>query len=76
MAEGWTIGAHAGMQWIAGNDAFEYTDWMLGVTRACDNGFSVGLAYTGTDADDALYVNPYGNKTARDTVALTVTKAF
>ena len=36
----------------------------------------MGLAYTGTDADDALYVNPYGNKTARDTVALTVTKAF
>ena len=31
---------------------------------------------TGTDADDTLYVNPHGNKTARDTVALTVTKAF
>ena len=31
---------------------------------------------TGTDADDTLYVNPFGNKTARDTVALTVTKAF
>ena len=35
-----------------------------------------GVAYTGTDADDALYTNPYGNKVARDTVALTVTKAF
>ena len=59
-----------------GNGAFEYADWKLGITKAFDNGFSVGLAYTGTDADDALYVNPYGNKTARDTVALTVTKAF
>ena len=78
VAEGWTLGAHAGKQWIegGGNGAFEYADWKLGITKAFDNGFSVGLAYTGTDADDALYVNPYGNKTARDTVALTVTKAF
>ncbi|MBK6925697.1 MAG: hypothetical protein IPH14_10600 [Thermomonas sp.] len=76
VAEGWTIGAHAGRQWIAGNDAFEYTDWKLGVTRAFDNGFSVGLAYTGTDADDALYTNPFGNKVADDTVALAITKAF
>ena len=78
VAEGWTLGAHAGKQWIegGGNGAFEYADWKLGITKAFDNGFSVGLAYTGTDADDTLYVNPYGNKTARDTVALTVTKAF
>lgn len=76
VAEGWTIGAHAGRQWIAGNDAFEYTDWKLGVTRAFDNGVSVGLAYTGTDADDALYTNPFGNKVADDTVALAITKAF
>jgi uncharacterized protein (TIGR02001 family) len=76
VADGWTIGAHAGRQWIEGNDAFEYTDWKLGVTKAFDNGFSVGLAYTGTDADDALYTNPFGNKIADDTVALTITKAF
>ena len=76
VADGWTINTHAGRQWIEGNDAFEYTDWKLGVTRAFDNGFSVGLAYTGTDADDALYTNPFGNKVADDTVALTVTKAF
>ena len=76
VAEGWTLGAHAGKQWIDGNGAFEYADWKLGVTKAFSNGFSVGVAYTGTDADDALYTNPYGNKVARDTVALTVTKAF
>jgi uncharacterized protein (TIGR02001 family) len=76
VAEGWTIGAHAGKQWIEGNSAFEYTDWKLGVTKAFDNGFSVGLAYTATDADDVLYTNPFGNKVARDTVALTITKAF
>ena len=78
VAEGWTLGAHAGKQWIegSGNGPFEYADWKLGITKAFDSGFSVGLAYTGTDADDALYTNPYGNKIARDTVALTVTKAF
>ena len=78
VADGWSIGAHAGKQWIegSGNDAFEYTDWKLGVTKAFDNGVSVGLAYTGTDADDALYTNPFGHKVARDTVALTLTKSF
>ena len=76
VAEGWTLGAHAGKQWIDGNGAFEYADWKLGVTKAFSNGFSVGLAYTGTDADTALYTNPFGSKIARDTVALTVTKAF
>ena len=76
VADGWTIGAHAGRQWIEGNAAFEYTDWKLGVTRAFDNGFSVGLAYTGTDAEDALYTNLFGNRIADDTVALTITKAF
>ena len=76
VAEGLTLGAHAGKQWIDGNGAFEYADWKLGVTKAFSNGFSVGLAYTGTDADTALYNNPFGSKIARDTVALTVTKAF
>ena len=76
VADGWSIGAHAGKQWIEGNDTFEYSDWKLGVTRTFANGFSVGLAYTGTDADDALYTNPFGNKVADDTVALTITKAF
>ena len=76
LSEGWSLSAHAGKQWIRRNTAFEYTDWKLGVTRSFDNGISVGLAYTGTDADTALYTNAYGNKLARDTVALTLTKAF
>lgn len=76
VADGWAIGAHAGKQWIEGNEAFEYTDWRVGATRAFDTGFSVGMAWTGTDADDALYTNPFGNKIADDTVALTITKAF
>ena len=34
VAEGWTLGAHAGKQWIDGNGAFEYADWKLGITKA------------------------------------------
>ena len=73
---GWSLAAHAGKQWIDGNGAFEYSDWKLGVTKAFDNGFSVGAAWTDTDADDALYTNPFGHRIADGTFALTVTKAF
>ena len=76
VGKGVTINTHAGKQWIEGNDAFEYTDWKLGVTKAFDNGFSVGAAWTDTDADDALYTNPFGHRIADGTFALTVTKAF
>lgn len=76
VADGWTVGAHAGKQWIEGNSTFGYTDWKLGVIRSFDNGFSIGLACTGTDADDALYTNASGNRIADDTVAVTITKAF
>ncbi len=76
VADGWSIGAHAGRQWIEGNAAFEYSDWKLGVAKAFDNGVSVGLACTGTDADDALYTNPHGNRVAGDSIALTLAKAF
>ena len=76
MAAGWSIGAHAGKQWIEGNEAFEYSDWKLGVAKSFENGLSAGIAWTGTDADDALYTNPFGNKVADDAIALTITKAF
>jgi uncharacterized protein (TIGR02001 family) len=76
LGTGWSVGAHAGKQWIEGNAAFEYTDWKLGVTKAFDNGFSLAAAWTDTDADDLLYTNPYGNTIADGTFAVTVTKAF
>lgn len=73
---GWSVAAHAGKQWIDGNGDFEYADWKLGVTKAFDNGFSVAAAWTDTDADDALYTNPFGHRIADGTFALTVAKAF
>ena len=75
-ADGWTLNLHAGRQWIEGNEDFEYTDWKLGATYAFANGFSLAAAYTDTNADDALYTNPFGTEVADATVALTLTKAF
>lgn len=68
--------AHAGRQWIQGNREYAYTDWKLGITRAFDNGFSAGMAWSDTDADNALYTNPHGNVIADNAVVLTLAKAF
>ena len=72
----WTLNAHAGKQWIGNNEAFEYADWKLGVTKTFEGGFGVALAYSDTDADQALYTNAHGNFLGDDTVVLTVTKTF
>lgn len=76
VAEGWSIGAHAGKQWIEGNSAFAYTDWKLGATKSFDKGYSVGLAYSDTDANSALYTNAFGNRIAGSAWVLSVAKAF
>jgi uncharacterized protein (TIGR02001 family) len=72
----WTLNAHGGKQWIESNEDFEYTDWKLGVTKTFDGGFAVAVAYTDTDADEALYTNPHGNYIGDDTVVLTLSKTF
>jgi uncharacterized protein (TIGR02001 family) len=76
VAGGWVVGAHAGKQWIPGNSAFEYNDWKLGVTKSFGSGFSVGLAYSDTDADSALYTNAFGNRIAGSALVLSATEAF
>jgi hypothetical protein len=75
-ADTWTLNLHAGKQWIESNEDFEYTDWKLGVTKAFANGFSLAVAYTDTNADSALYTNPYGTEIADATAAITLSKAF
>ena len=72
----WTLNVHGGKQWIENNEDFEYTDWKLGVTRSFDGGFSVALAYTDTDTEQALYTNAHGNYIGDDTVVLTLTRTF
>lgn len=73
---GWALNLHGGKQWIKNNEAFEYTDWKLAVTRSFDNGFSVAAAYNDTDAEKALYTNAHNNFLADSAFTVTVTKAF
>ena len=73
---GWTAAAHAGRQWIASNEAYDYSEWRLGLTRAFDSGFSVAAAWNDTDAERALYTNPQGRRLADGTLTLTLAKAF
>ena len=73
---GWTLAAHGGHQRIAHNDAYDYAEWRLGITRAFDNDYSVAAAWNDTDADRALYTNPQGRQLADGTLTLTLAKAF
>ena len=72
----WTLHAHGGRQWIRNNAAFEYSDWKLGVTRAFANGFAIAAAYTGTDADEALYRNAHHTPIADSAFTLAVSRGF
>ena len=72
----WTLNVHLGRQRVAGNGDFSYGDWRLGLTKAFANGYSFALCYSDTDADAALYTNPYGHDLGRATAVLTLAKSF
>jgi uncharacterized protein (TIGR02001 family) len=75
-APSWVLNAHVGRQWVEENDAFDYTDWKLGVTRNFAQGWSLAAAYVDTNADEALYTNPFGNYLGDRTGVVTLTRAF
>lgn len=73
---GWTLNAHAGQQSIAHNRNYNYTDWRLGVTKAWKNGYSIAVAYAGTDARKSYYTNAFGTRISGATGVLTLSKSF
>ncbi|MBS0214991.1 MAG: hypothetical protein JSR50_04445 [Proteobacteria bacterium] len=73
---GWTLNAHAGRQTVRHNAAYAYSDWKLGVTRTWKSGYSIAVAYVGTDADKALYTNSHGARIAGNSGVLTMAKSF
>lgn len=75
-ADTWTLNLHAGKQWIENNEDFEYVDWKIGATKAFDNGFSIAVAYTDTDAEESLYTNAFGEVTADESVFITLSRSF
>jgi len=72
----WVLNGHVGRQNVEHFSAASYTDWKLGVTKNFDGGWSLALAWYDTNADKAVYTNPYGTFQGRSTGVLTVTKTF
>jgi len=72
----WVFNGHAGRQTIDGFGAASYSDWKLGVTKNFAAGWSIALAYLDTNADRAVYTNPYGTFQGRSTAVLTIAKNF
>ncbi|HET7797028.1 MAG TPA: TorF family putative porin [Nevskia sp.] len=72
----WVLNGHVGRQNVEHFGAASYTDWKLGVTKNFSAGWSLALAYYDTNADEAVYTNPYGTFQGRSTGVLTVTKTF
>jgi uncharacterized protein (TIGR02001 family) len=76
LGAGWTLNLHAGHQRIDGSDDFDYTDWKVGVTKDLGRGFSFAVAYIDSNADEDLYLNPYGEELGDATVVVSLAKAF
>ena len=73
---GLTVQLHAGHQKVKNNDAADYTDWKVGVSRQF--GFAtVAVAYVGTNASKSVYASPKNGKfTGRDALVLSVSRTF
>jgi len=69
-----TLAAHYGMQTVKNYAPLEYNDWKLGVTYDL-NGWLLGAAYIGTDADETIYVLN-GKEIGKDTIVLSIGKSF
>ncbi len=72
----WTLNAHVGRQTVDGFSDADYTDWKLGATVGLPHGFSLAAAYIDTNAEKAVYTNAYDKYLGKQTVVVTLTKAF
>lgn len=73
---GWSVAATVGRQRVANDSASSYTDWTIGASKALSSGFSLSATYVDSNADDDLYTNAFGEKTADATVVLAIGKSF
>jgi uncharacterized protein (TIGR02001 family) len=71
-----TLNAHLGYQSVQHNSAASYLDWKLGLTKDLGKGFSVALAYIGTNAKDSFYTNSHNHNVGNNTVWASLTKTF
>ena len=76
-----TLTGHVGHQWYTGNtngfanSNYEYTDWKVGASTEV-YGVTVGVYYTDTNANNALYTNQYGRKIADSQFVGFIQKTF
>lgn len=56
LAQNLVLDGHLGRQRVRNYGEYNYTDWRLGLTHSFGTGWTATLAYTDTDADDALWV--------------------
>lgn len=76
-----TLFGHVGHQWYLGstdgfaNSNYGYTDWKVGASTEV-YGVTVGIYGTGTNAQSALYTNPYGRNISGNQFVGYVQKTF
>jgi len=69
-----TLLGHFGIQSVKNYGALDYNDYKVGVTYDL-NGWILGAAYIGTDADETIYV-VNGKEIGKDTIVLSIGKSF
>lgn len=73
---GLSVQLHAGHQKVKNNEAADYTDWKIGISRQFEVA-TVSLAYIGTNASKTAYASPKNGKfTGRDALVLSVSRTF
>lgn len=50
------LGLHVGRQRVRNYSEFDYTDWRVSLAKPFGDGWTASVAYTGTNADDDLWV--------------------
>lgn len=79
---GLTAGAHWGTFSFEGNGAQDYDDWKIslaydmGKMTPVMDGVTVGVMYTDTDADSAVWTDANGEFLGKDTTTVWISKAF
>ncbi len=80
--KGYTAVAHVGYADFTGksgttsNSDYDYTDWKLGLTKAFDNGVSLGGYYTSVDAKSTYVSDASGQNLVKDQFTVFVQKTF
>ena len=50
-ADTWSLGLHAGKQFISGDFGEDYIDWSVGINKTLPNDFDIGVTFTDVDVD-------------------------